>query len=61
MPDLRKKKPLPLVSDLVSEALVQAWAVSWGYPPLGLGKLSELVVVHLVTSIGLKISHLKND
>lgn len=24
MPDLRRKKPLPLVSDLVSETLVQA-------------------------------------
>ena len=33
MPDLRKKKPLPLVSDLVSETSDISSVVAFGYTP----------------------------
>lgn len=43
MPDLRRKKPLPLVSDLVSENPgISSSSSLWIYTPIGLGKLSGL-------------------
>lgn len=44
MPDLRRKKPLPLVSDLVSQFPgISLGSSLWAYTPPGLGKLSGLL------------------
>lgn len=51
MPDLRRKKPLPLVSDLVSKALVQVYSL--GLFPMGFDKPSGPIGIYLRDSTDL--------
>lgn len=60
MPDLRRKKPLPLVSDLVSKVSAPPKEVACGCPQPDINRLLGLEVVYILGRIVLVISCLQS-